>query len=127
MSFGTWLRQALNDADISNAELARRAKLSPTYIGNLVRDFYPNAKDGEGRPSADAAIRIAGALPVNIDEALEAAGYAATKQNDFIKELGVLWIGWEDWDEEQQTRAKEWARNFATLVRAEEAEKNNKD
>lgn len=76
MTFGEWLRQQINEQKLSNAEVARRAKVSPTYIGNLVRDFSPNKKDGKGRPSEDVVEEIAKAVGGNLDDARLAAGYA---------------------------------------------------
>jgi transcriptional regulator with XRE-family HTH domain len=77
MTFGNWLRNQINNANLSNAELARRVGVSATYIGNLVRDFSPNTKKGRGRPSEDVVEQIAKALGADINEARRAAGYAA--------------------------------------------------
>ena len=76
MTFGDWLRQQIKESGFSNAEVARRAGVSPTYIGNLVRDFSPNTKDGKGRPSEEVVADIAKAFGANTDDARLAAGYA---------------------------------------------------
>ena len=76
MTFGDWLRLQITEKNLSNAEVARRAKVSPTYIGNLVRDFSPNTKDGKGRPSEDVVAAIVKAVSGDLDEARLAAGYA---------------------------------------------------
>lgn len=76
MTFGELLRRRIKELDISNAEVARRTSLSPTYIGNLVRDHSPNTKKGKGRPSEDAVEVIAKAVEIPLAEARIAAGYA---------------------------------------------------
>ena len=76
MSFGTWLRDKINSLDISNAEVARRADISPTYVGNLIRDHYPNSLDGTGQPSEETVAALAKALGASLDEARLAAGFA---------------------------------------------------
>lgn len=75
-SFGEWLRGKIAENNLSNAELGRRVGLSPTYIGNLVRDYSPNSKTGSIRASEGVVASIAKALGVNIDEARLAAGYS---------------------------------------------------
>jgi transcriptional regulator with XRE-family HTH domain len=76
MTFGEWLRKKLKDRDMSNARLARLSNLSPTYIGNLVRDFSPNSRSGKIRPSEEAVAGIVKALGADLNEARLAAGYA---------------------------------------------------
>ena len=76
MTFGDWLRQQIKLRNLSNAEVARRAKVSATYIGNLVRDFAPNTKSGVGKPSEDVLAAIVKAVGGNLNEARLAAGYA---------------------------------------------------
>jgi transcriptional regulator with XRE-family HTH domain len=75
-SFGEWLRGKITENNLSNAELGRRVGLSPTYIGNLVRDHSPNSKTGSIRASEGVVASIAKALGVDIDEARLAAGYS---------------------------------------------------
>lgn len=111
MSFGNWLRKNINNAGISNAELARRTKFSPTYIGNLVRDFYPNSKDGEGRPSEDAVRKIAKALNCDVNEAMTQAGY---RSDDELVANG-LFSGYYDLSPEDQKLAR---RQIAALIRS---------
>jgi transcriptional regulator with XRE-family HTH domain len=77
MTFGEWLREKLKEARMSNAELARWVDVSPTYIGNLVRDYSPNTKSGKApRPSERLVEKIAKAVKADPDEARQAAGYA---------------------------------------------------
>jgi transcriptional regulator with XRE-family HTH domain len=76
MTFGSWLRERLHDARMSNSELARLTGVSSTHISNLVRDFSPNTKKGVGRPSLDLVDRIADALKLDRDEVRIKAGYA---------------------------------------------------
>lgn len=75
MTFGDWLREQIKKAGLSNAEVARRTGLSPTYIGNLVRDHSPNTKKGKGRPSEFTVEKIAKAVNGNLNTALTAAGF----------------------------------------------------
>lgn len=83
MSFGDWLREKINERQLSNAALARRAGVSPTYIGNLVRDYSQNTKSGKVRPSEEVVERIAKALgvDVDVDAARLAAGYASQSES----------------------------------------------
>jgi len=94
MSFGEWLRQKIIEKRLSNAELARRTGLSPTHIGNLVRNHSPNTKDGTGRPSQNAVRSIAKALDVSLDEARLAAGFApkhaVTKPSNLAELIAAL-------------------------------------
>lgn len=97
MSFGDWLRQKIKDKNLSNAEVARRANVSPTYIGNLVRDFAPNTKSGKGRPSEEVLADIVKAVSGNLNEARLAAGYAPLGESAIPEELAGLFHGAEDW------------------------------
>ena len=77
MSFGDWLRGQIQKNHLSNAEVARRAGVSGTYISNLVRDFSPNMTSNQApRPSEKVVTRIAAALNAPENEARLAAGYA---------------------------------------------------
>jgi len=61
----------------SNAELARRAGFSTTYIGNLARDVAPGTKTGKPKRLPDDTVeRVAVALNIPIDRARAAAGLA---------------------------------------------------
>lgn len=82
-TFGEWLRLKINENRIKNAELARRVNLSPTYIGNLVRDHSPNSKTGKIRASEEVIEAIAKALNADLDEARAAAGYAPLSAPQF--------------------------------------------
>lgn len=75
-TFGQWLREKINQRNLTNAEVARRAGVSSTYIGNLVRDYSQNTKSGKARPSVEVVDQIAKALNVSTYEARLAAGYA---------------------------------------------------
>lgn len=77
MTFGEWLRKKILEQRISNRELAQMAGLSPTYVGNLVRDYSPNMIGNRApRPGEDVVERIAKALNAPLDEARLAANYA---------------------------------------------------
>lgn len=75
-NFSDWLRNQLKNQGISNAELARRVGVSPTHIGNLVRNHSPNKKSGEAGASVELIDKIAKALGAPIAEARLAAGFA---------------------------------------------------
>lgn len=77
MTFGEWLRKNLNARGVSNAEFARQVNVSPTYIGNLVRDYSPNITSTRGpRPGEPIVETMAKVLGVSLNEARLAAGYA---------------------------------------------------
>lgn len=102
MTFGEWLREKITEKGISNAELARRVEVTPTYIGNLVRDYSPNkTKPGTSRPSEGVVERIAIALGENVDDALKAAGYYPKNGGD-----EGLWSGYKDLPPEKQKLAR---------------------
>lgn len=92
MTFGEWLRKKIKDKDWSNARVARLSGVSPTYIGNLVRDYSPTTISGKGRPSEEVVENIAKALEADVDEARLAAGYAPRMNPDegFFKGLDRL-------------------------------------
>lgn len=107
MTFGEWLRDNLNNLGISNAELARRVEVSPTYIGNLVRDYSPNMTSKRlPRPSEEVVEKIAKACKVPVNEARLAAGYAPIGEET---ELG-LFSGLEKLTPERQKIAKKQIR-----------------
>lgn len=79
MTFGKWLVRNRQAAKLTQAQLAERAGIQPSYVSALERE-EPNAKDGSPRrPRIDKVDRIAKALRVPVDEARLAAGYAPTK------------------------------------------------
>ena len=88
MTFGEWLRAEITKAGVSNAEVARRAKISPTYVGNLMRDFSQNATKKGSRPSEKVVAAIAKALNADLNDALRAAGYLERESdNSFFIEV----------------------------------------
>lgn len=105
ITFGGWLRTKINESDISNAELARRVGVSPTYIGNLLRDYSPNSKTGSIRASEPVIEAIAKALNASLDEARLAAGYAPRNE-----ETTGWYKGLEKLSPEDQKRAKRQIR-----------------
>lgn len=122
MSFGEWLRQKINNGNLSNAEVARRAKLSPTYIGNLVRDYSPNTKKGVGRPSEEAVEKIARAVASDLNEARIAAGYAPNqKPSDFDAKVRAAFQGADKFSDEEKERVLEAVKTYVAGVRARRA------
>ncbi len=63
-TFGEKLQQWRENAHISQAEIARRLNVSPTYVSNLERDFSPSAKGGRPRPSVRLCVKIAKVLGI---------------------------------------------------------------
>lgn len=86
MTFGDWLRQKIKENHFSNAEVARRVGVSPTYIGNLVRDYSPNTKSGKAKPSEEVLKNIVEVVGGDLDEARLAAGYAPKNGTSEIPE-----------------------------------------
>ncbi len=66
-TLGTWLRQTRIDQQLSQTELASRARLSRSYVCNIERGY-------DIRPSIDALDRLGAALSVSRAEILAAAG-----------------------------------------------------
>lgn len=123
MTFGEWLRQQIKSKGLSNAEVARRAKVSPTYIGNLVRDFSPNTKDGKGRPSEEVVADIAKAVGGDINEARLAAGYAPENgsnddSHDVLDGVKIIFQDGKGLTKKQQQEILEAARLIARGVKA---------
>lgn len=83
-SFGKWLRECIRESGLSNAEVGRRVGVSGTHIGNLVRDFSPNTKNGIGKPSPELAEALANLFKKPVDEALVLAGYAPRQTNNIF-------------------------------------------
>ena len=69
MSFGKWLREQRQVSNITMAELARGARITPAYIGVL--EAQPRRI-----PSREIVDRMAKVLGVPLSEARLAAGYA---------------------------------------------------
>lgn len=126
MTFGEWLREKINDKHISNAELARLADCSSTYIGNLVRDYSPNTKDGKARPSREMTIRIAKALDENVDDALRLAMHAPLN-NDVTDTLEVgdgVEVRFQEFvPETEREEIRKAARLIVAGIRAENEKK----
>lgn len=78
MSFGKWLSDAREAADLTQPELAKRVGVSVSYISALERE-EPTGKYGKPRrASIEKVDRIAKALGIPADEARLKAGYAPT-------------------------------------------------
>jgi transcriptional regulator with XRE-family HTH domain len=86
-TLGDLIREGLAATGMNNSELARRVEVSPTYIGNLLRDVSPSAKSGQPRPSPEVVDRIAHHLGLPIDRARLAAGYAPAQQDASLYDL----------------------------------------
>lgn len=73
-SFGTWLRQALNDRGWSQRRLAQMIGASTGMMSGWCGD--------KRRPEPDNVVKIAQALGVPEEEALTRAGYRQRKDTD---------------------------------------------
>jgi transcriptional regulator with XRE-family HTH domain len=124
-TFGQKLKQWREAANISQAELARRVEVSPTYISNLERDFSPTAKGGKPQPSVETCDKIARALGVKVAEVRLAAGYAPPsaaesrprEQTDQVKDreaeairTGEMIQNWTELSPERQVQALEFLK-----------------
>lgn len=81
-TFGQKLKRWREAAHVSQAELARRMNVSPTWVSNLERDFSPSARGGKPQPSIETCDKIARALGVKIAEVRLAAGYAPPGESE---------------------------------------------
>ncbi|MEW6212513.1 MAG: helix-turn-helix transcriptional regulator [Acidobacteriota bacterium] len=86
-SFGKLIQEYREKRGLKQAELARRANLSPTYISNLERDSYPSAKSGKGRPSIKVVDNLSRILSIPLEKTRLAAGYAPPeyKETEYLK------------------------------------------
>ncbi len=122
MTFGEWLRKELNVSGMSNAELARRAGVSATYVGNLVRDYSPNMRSARNpRPSEEVTADIAKALDVPLNVARKAAGYSTMDEPD---EEG-LFAGLSNLSPERQHLAKRQIRAIISSLATEDDEEDD--
>lgn len=72
MTFGQWVKQARDRLELSQEECASRAG-----VHQSVWSEYENAEK-KAQPRRSTVLKIARALGVSDDEALQSAGYAAT-------------------------------------------------
>lgn len=117
-TFGKKLQRWREAANISQAELARRIEVSPTYVSNLERDFSPSAKSGKPQPSVETCDKIARALGVRIAEVRLAAGYAPPGQSEEVL------MSKEDEERErkaQASRTAEMIENWTEMSPEEQA------
>jgi transcriptional regulator with XRE-family HTH domain len=68
------IRRRAKELKLTNAELARRAGLSRSYIGNIINQTAPT-KSGQYVLSPDAVDRLAKALEINQTDILETMDY----------------------------------------------------
>ncbi len=80
MKFGDWLKQQRDNKRVSGPELEKRSGVSRQYISNLETGHTE-------RPSREYAIKIAKGLQIDVNETLEAAGYAPEKADQLTQKL----------------------------------------
>lgn len=73
-SLSELVRRRINELGINNAELARRAKKSRGYIGNIINQTAPT-KSGQYRLMPDTVEDLAKALEVPESDIVNAIGY----------------------------------------------------
>lgn len=78
MKFGRTVRKLREEKQISIAQLARKAGMSPTYLAPIERDVFPP-------PAESKVIKIAKALDQDSDELLALAGRVASDLNRIIR------------------------------------------
>lgn len=78
MKFGRTVRRLREKKNISIAQLARKAGMSPTYLAPIERDVFPP-------PAEHKVVRIAKALEQDPDEFLALAGRIGTDLRKIIK------------------------------------------
>jgi transcriptional regulator with XRE-family HTH domain len=85
MSFAKWVRDAREARKLTIVECATRAGIShPTWVE------YENATKNK-QPKRETVKKIALALGIDVDEAMEAAGYSADTP-DVPAEWARLWL-----------------------------------
>ncbi len=122
MSFGNWLRKQLNTRALSNAEFARLIGVSPTYVGNLVRDYSPNMTANRApRPGEAIVEKMAIILNVPLNEVRRAANYAPIEEED-----DGLYDGFDELSPEMKVLARQQIRGIIdSLVAADKARNTN--
>lgn len=78
MRFGKTVRKLREEKQISIAQLAKRAGMSPTYLAPIERDVFPP-------PAESKVVKIAKALDQDSDEFLALAGRVASDLNRIIR------------------------------------------
>lgn len=86
-TIGQLIREGLAATGLNNSELARLVDVSPTYIGNLMRDISPSAKSGIPRPKPDIVDKIAYHLGIPTDRMRLAAGYAPEGTESTVRDI----------------------------------------
>lgn len=77
MTFGEWLKTKRAELHLSGGDLERRSGVSRQYISNLERNAVQEKSRKPIQPSLEYVDRLAKALGADINEARNAAGYAA--------------------------------------------------
>lgn len=85
-TFGGKLQRWRENAHLSQADLARKLEVSPTYVSNLERDFSPSAKGGKPRPSVKLCVKIARVLGIPESEVKAAAFDIQGLENESVPE-----------------------------------------
>lgn len=127
-SFGQQLAKWRKEAGMNQAELARRLKVSPTYISNLERDYSPSAKSGKPQPSKEFVDSVARVFHIPISEARLAAGYApptidpADNQEYKESDWAVMFYDYRELSEKD----KEELKTLIEIVRREFRERRQR-
>lgn len=148
-TFGQWLTQKRESVGLNQTELANRARVSKNYISLLERDAPSPTSDRPIQPRKKQVEKIAKALNVNINEALEAAGYltvehdeplsmarqvngsnvramgARLQPKDPLDEFEILPSGFEKLSKRQQSKFKKQLRALAQALIDEELDEEN--
>lgn len=76
MRFGDWLRQRRLELGLRQADVAKRAGVSLSYISAIERGERHHLSDSPTLPKREVVIAIANALGEDVTRALMIAGYA---------------------------------------------------
>lgn len=74
--FGKWLRTQRRQADLTQAQVARRAGIHELQVGRIEK--------GESGTKRETVIALANAIGIDLELALNQAGYAAVKPDEIL-------------------------------------------
>jgi transcriptional regulator with XRE-family HTH domain len=77
MNFSNWLIKARKEAGLTQLDLAKKAKVSRSYIGHLENMRPHSTSNALPKPNREKVVSIAKALNADVDLALSLAGFAS--------------------------------------------------
>lgn len=128
-SLSELFRRRINELGISNSELARRAKKSRSYVGNIINETAPT-KSGKYELSPESVKGFAKALEVDEVEILTAIGYAtesATEDSHEILDIANISFHHKKLTKADQEEMLRLMRTVAAGVLAEKKAEKEKE